>query len=133
MWPSLDGLSFCASEFDSLSLDEIAFFLEHDRAGSLLEALGGRSSVGEIVLPPELKGGLDLAHAREAAAVRIHDEALRRGRREEIRRARERIREAREGVEEAVARIERLARNRADLLFPEPPSIEAIQASLAEN
>ena len=51
------------------SAEETAYFLEAGRAGTLLEALGGREALQSQLLPEELKDELARTRAEEAVAV----------------------------------------------------------------
>jgi tetratricopeptide (TPR) repeat protein len=112
---------------------EAAFFLESGRAGSLLESLGGRDALLSRAVPEELRTAEREAQGREAAALRAHDHALRRGERAEVLATRQALDEARTHVEEAVARIQREAKAASSLLYGRVDSLDEIRGRVREG
>lgn len=66
-WSSLFGFGAAASVARK-DASEALYFMESSRAGTLLEALGGRSKLTKQVLPPELRDAVNAARAEARGA-----------------------------------------------------------------
>ena len=110
--------------------EEATFLLESTRGTVLLDAMHLRRRVDSELLPPHLKELLDEARAQESkAGVRLA-RAFQGRRRAEIRDAKRQHDAAQSALDEAILRAQREAKTAADLLFPRPRSLTALQAVL---
>ncbi len=103
----------------------LCHFIESGRAGALLEALAGgiRSAIPDALAAEEAMA------RREEAAARAR--LLSAADVEERRAARDRLGRARARTREVVERIQREAKAAANVIYPEPDALAAIQARLA--
>jgi len=110
--------------------DEVSFFLESGRAGSLLEFLGARDRLQAFLVPEALRADLAGARGAESVAAHLLTRAPEGGRRKEIRLRRTALAETREEVREVIQRIQRKAKAAADVLYPEAASLAKIRGLL---
>jgi len=106
---------------------EAAFFLESGRAGTLLEALGGRESMRWAGLPDELRVAQAAARAKEVATLRGYHRALDGGEMAAIRAASKSLDEARDEVRSVVERIQRGSKRAANVWYPRAASLDEIR------
>jgi tetratricopeptide (TPR) repeat protein len=109
---------------------ELLFFVESGRAHALLEALGGREALRDVVLPEALRKLESEARAAEAAAHARYLRAREGGKRADVQERREELRASRARVEEVVARVRREAKGATSVVYPEPLSLAAVQGGL---
>ena len=112
---------------------EGSFFLESGRAGSLLEALGGRRALEEAIIPEALRHEEVLARARVASVQREIQRASERG---DAGAAPSLVRErdtARENLQSVVARVQREARSTAHILHPDAIPLPETQRLLGAD
>jgi len=114
-------------------VDAAGFFLESGRAGSLLEALGGRRSLLAVTLPPDLRREESLARRAEAEAVARHRRACAGGDLKAITNKRRELETVRGRVREAIARIQRAAKAAADVVYPKADPLEEIREHLRKG
>jgi hypothetical protein len=119
-----------AAALRSQDLRAAVYFLESGRAGSLLEALGGRQAMRWAGVPEELQQAQLRARGAEAAALAAYSRALDGDDRAATRRAWRALDASREGVREVVARIQREAKREAGLWYPRVAPLEEIQSWL---
>jgi len=110
--------------------EELCFFIESSRAGTLNEALGGREAIHSAVVPQELRREESAARARLRQAQARYRDAVAKKRRPEIRAARDAIERAGEQAAAALARVQRSQKSAAALPYPRPGALEGIQATL---
>lgn len=103
-------------------------FLEHGRAGALLEGLGGRGA--HRGLPPELKEAELEAGQRLALATRRYLSSRAARQRDALRAASDALEAARAGYRAVHQRIQREAKRVASVFHPVPDSLAAIRESL---
>ncbi len=115
------------------SLDDIAFFLESQRAGSLLEGLGNRAALQAAPLSPEIRREEAAARAEESVALGRFARAVGLGDRNEIAERRRHLDGARERLESVVARIQRTAKAQASVLYPKADGVEALRGRLRDG
>ncbi|MDJ0973945.1 MAG: CHAT domain-containing tetratricopeptide repeat protein [Planctomycetota bacterium] len=110
---------------------ESCFFLESGRAGSLLEAMGGRDAL-RVSLPDALIESETLARRAELAAQAAYDQASAGGKRKAIRAARQQLDQARDALRTVIANIQRHEKQhtRTQLFYPTPITIEELQDAL---
>ncbi|MDF1702437.1 MAG: CHAT domain-containing protein, partial [Planctomycetota bacterium] len=109
-------------------VDLAAEFLEHGRAGALLEALGARGA--QRGLSADLRESATLAAHRVARAHRAYQEARAARRREDLRRADTELREARAAHRALMQRLQRASKRAASVFHPVPDSLADIRAAL---
>jgi CHAT domain-containing protein len=124
------GAEAASAADDTASL---AYFLESGRAGRLMEALGERHALAEAKVPERLRKAETDAQAKVVEAQAELRTATASGARERIRAAHRAWEEAQRGHVEAIQSIRRAAGNAADVLYPEPDSLSAIQGRLASD
>ncbi len=112
---------------------KVSFFLESGRAATLLEALGGRAALRAAAVPEELRAEEAAARVEEAVAAKRHGAALRGGKRDAIREARRDLDRGQEKVGEVIAKIQRQAKTRASVVYPEADSLDAIRGRVREG
>ena len=113
--------------------EQAAYFLESGRAGALLEALGGRERLHEIVVPSELRDAERRARAEEARALVRYRDALDAGGLASARAGRAAYETARGGVRQVIERIQREAKAAAQLVYPRAASLAELRAGLAKH
>lgn len=130
LWLRGAGLQAARDAKDVAAAFEVS---ERSRAGQVLEWLGGRSSLGDVGVPPALaaeeqkhRAALLTAQARLARARAGGEMAT-------IRTARTAVEQAEAVHLEAVGRIQLEARRAASVVFPDVPSLPALQAKLPEG
>ncbi|MHC4549421.1 MAG: CHAT domain-containing protein [Planctomycetota bacterium] len=109
---------------------KVSYFVESGRAGTLLEALGGRAQLQAAVIPEELRTLEAKARIRTRLALWHHRKALETGAKDPD--TRMEVAAAREEILAVVHRIQREAKSQADLLYPKAVPLERIQATLRE-
>ncbi len=132
VWAGLFDVGVLAA----VDLDDVehAFgFMESGRARNLLDALGGRGTLAALTLPPELAEAEARARSWERRALLAHRDALRRRKVQQIKRCAGDLEAARAQVAEVIARAQREARAASDIVYPEPPSLDAVQERLGEH
>ncbi len=105
-------------------------FMERGRSAALLEALGGRARLSEVVLDPALRGAEAAARAAEGTALAAYRRArtLRDPRR--VRKQKQAWEKAQAATEAVVRRIQREAKAAAEVVYAEPMSLADAQARL---
>ena len=109
-------------------VDLAAEFIEHGRAGALLEALGARGARRGI--PPELVEAETLAAHRVARANRAYQEARGARRLDALRGADEELAEARAAYRAIMQRVQRASKRAASVFHPVPDSLAAMQTQV---
>ncbi|MCZ6574710.1 MAG: CHAT domain-containing protein [Planctomycetota bacterium] len=107
-----------------------SMFLESGRAGSLLEALGGRDSLRGVVIAEDLRIVEAKAEKGVAAAEERSRAALASGKLKRARAARKELAAARAELFDAQNRIRREAKRAANVLYPTVKPLAEIQAAL---
>jgi len=110
---------------------EATYFLESGRAGSLLEALGGRAALRGAVVPEDLRRAEADARKAEGDAFVAYDRARAQGDLSAVRAAHEAVVRAQGRVLDAAERSEREAKAQARLQYPVAMPVEGIQGLLA--
>lgn len=112
---------------------EAVQFLESGRAGALLEALDSKDVLrGEQL--PELLRALDRSTRERLAVARSdYESALKRRNHPAIRAASRTLDAAQDARQALVGRIQRDVKQQADLLYPHPETLEAMQGALADG
>ncbi|MCC6217159.1 MAG: tetratricopeptide repeat protein [Polyangiaceae bacterium] len=110
---------------------EAAYFLESGRAGTLLEALGGRESMRWAGLPDGLRVALASAKSKEVAALRVYHRALDEKVLAPIQAASKDLDEARGEVRSVVERIQRGSKRAANVWYPRAAALDEIRGWLA--
>jgi CHAT domain-containing protein/Tfp pilus assembly protein PilF len=113
--------------------EEACFFLESDRAAGLLEALGGRQTLRDTVIPEQLAAAEQGARASLAAARARQDRANGTGNRAEIQAAHEELERAQSRMLEKVAEVQRAAKAKADVAYPRARPLGAIRGRLRDG
>jgi CHAT domain-containing protein/lipopolysaccharide biosynthesis regulator YciM len=103
-------------------------FLEHSRAGALLEALGARAGLRGV--PRDLLEGETLAEHRVAAASRAYQEARAARRLQALRAADEELNRARVAYRTVVQHIQRVAKHAANVFSPVPDTLADLRMQL---
>ncbi len=106
-------------------------FLEHARAGALLEALGARGA--QHGLPPDLREQETLAAHRVARANRGYQEARAARNRKQLRSADLELQEARAAYRAVMQRLQRASKRAASVFHPVPDSLVDIRNGLADG
>ena len=106
-------------------------FLEHGRAGALLEGLGGRG--GHRGIPQDLLDAELGAGRRLAAAGRVYLAARAARKRKELSAADDEVRAARSAYRAVQQRLQREAKRVASVFHPVPDSLADIRGSLADG
>ena len=106
-------------------------FLEHGRAGALLEALGARGA--QRGLPAELREQATLAAHRVAKAYRAYLEARADRKFDTLRAADRELRAARTAQRAAMQRIQRASKRAASVFHPVPDSLVDIRGGLRDG
>ena len=112
---------------------EMAYFLESGRAGTLLEALGGRQALRWVDVPDALRVLEAEARAKEGVSRGAHARAVAGGNLPEVRAVAAAVDAAKERLRDVVERIQREAKKEASLWYPRAAPLEEIQASLAQE
>ncbi len=108
--------------------EDLFWFLEQGRAGSLREGLGSRSALEAAVIPAALRRALSLARSAERHALDAYGRAMRSRSLRSIRAARKTWEAARDEVAKAEARIQRTARSAADVTVAPPITLAALRS-----
>jgi CHAT domain-containing protein len=108
-----------------------SWFLECGRAGALLETLEAREAIRSASVPEALRDREEQARTAEATARRRLQDARESGHLDEIRARRTELLRAQDAVQAAVDAIQRSAKASAELLYPEPVSLDEIREGLA--
>jgi len=127
---------FVAGATAALDADDKNAFchlLETGRAGALLEAFGAREALLGAVLPPDLRVEDVAARRREARALKEYAAARRDRDKDAIRSATAELNDARDARGNVVDRIQRTARSRASVAYPNALDIPALQARLSKS
>jgi tetratricopeptide (TPR) repeat protein len=111
--------------------DAASFFVESNRAGTLLESLGGRGALGDAAIPAELRGEERDARAALTAAQERLDAARQQRRRTAIRSARKALAAANTKLIETAERIQRASK--ANVAYPRAAPLAGIRAVLGEG
>lgn len=109
------------------------YFLESGRAGSLLEALGGRDRLDDVVVPAGLRAAEAAARAAEALALAHYRRALDGDDLAVARAGRAEHEAARQGVRRAIERIQREAKAAAHLVYPRAADLDELQDALGPD
>jgi tetratricopeptide (TPR) repeat protein len=107
-----------------------AYFLESGRAGALLEALGGRDRLHDVVIPAGLRAEEAGARGAEARALGRYRKALDGNDLAVARGLRAEHETARQGVRLVIERIQREAKAAAHLVYPKASSLAEVTALL---
>src|SRR5262249_36991795 len=113
----------------SADTGDVAFFLESGRAGALIESLKTREALRDIAVPPTLRDADTAARAAETSATSALRQAHAKGDAVAAEVATKNLKTARAQVEDVVARIQRSGKA-AQIVYPEPDSLEAIRGRL---
>ena len=124
------GLRAAAAAGD---VEQATFFLESGRAGALLEALGGRERLHELVVPRALREAERRARVAEASALARYRQALDTDDLKGARAGRADYEDARQGVKVVIERIQRESKAAAQLVYPRAASLAELRAGLAKN
>ncbi|MBL9086936.1 MAG: CHAT domain-containing protein, partial [Planctomycetia bacterium] len=111
----------------------VVYFLENGRAGSLLDALGGRDALQAAGLPDELRAAESAARAAETTALHAYAEALERDDLAATRARRTELDAARDAMTDVVGRIQRERTAAATVFYPRAAPLEELQAGLASD
>jgi CHAT domain-containing protein/Tfp pilus assembly protein PilF len=111
----------------------VSDFVERGRAGSLLEAIGARTSLQSGLVPLALATDEAQARAREAYLSSAYRRALDGGDLEATRARRRELDESQAAVEAAVERIQREAKGAANVVHFKPDDLDAIRKRLAPD
>jgi len=114
------------------SPEDYVFFLEAGRGQALLEAIGGKDKLRQVRLPEPLLAKDTAARIRVEEAQRRVGEADPQGT-QDAEALRAELGAARRDLFEIMERIQREAKNAADLLYPEPVPLASIQSAIAEG
>ncbi len=106
------------------------FFLESGRAGALLEALGGRDRLHDVLIPADLRAGEARARAVEAHALSSYRKSLDGNDLVAARTARAEYEASRQGVRQAIERIQREAKAAAHLVYPRAVPLAEVRGAL---
>jgi len=109
---------------------ELTYFLESGRAGALLESLRARQTLWATAVPQALRIEEASARRAEAAAMLAVRRAMDAGDLVTTRAARAGLDAAREKVAAVVSRIQRDAKAGAQLVLPEPATLDEIRSTL---
>ena len=111
---------------------QVVAFLESGRAGSLLEALGGRDALDAASIDPPLRLREVEARAKETAARRAYAEALPRGDRRELGPLQAELDRATQAVQDAVSEIQRARKSAsaASVFYPRAATLPQLEALL---
>jgi len=109
----------------------MAYFLESGRAGSLLEALGGRDALLAAGLPDDLRAAEAAARAAETSALRAYAEALEHDDLPTVRARRTAVDAARDAMKDVAGRIQRERKAASTVFYPRAATLEEMQAGLA--
>ncbi|MHC4549425.1 MAG: tetratricopeptide repeat protein [Planctomycetota bacterium] len=113
---------------------EVSRFVENGRAGTLLESLRGRRTLGDVAIPEKLLREENEARVAFVAAQARLGRALKEGNREEeIRETRAALDKARGRVLEVATRIQRAAKAAADVVYPKAAPLKTLRGSLAQG
>jgi len=107
-----------------------AYFLESGRAGALLEALGGRERLHDVVIPANLRAEEAEARGTEARALSRYRKALDGNDLATARGLRAEHETARQGVRQVIERIQREAKAAAHLVYPKATSLAEVRGLL---
>jgi tetratricopeptide (TPR) repeat protein len=107
------------------------FFLESERAGTLLESLGNRKALASAVLPPALRDAAEAARLEVASCSDSMADAVASKELARIAPVRKALEAARQREKEAVERIQREAKAAAALLYPRTVSLEEARGRLS--
>ncbi len=108
-------------------------FLETERAGALLDVLGGRARLRSVAVPAALRSREEEARGAMQRALARYRDTLRGGDRTAIRADREALDLARLGMEDVIARIQRQSKMAADVLSAGVPRLEELQGCLGPD
>ncbi len=111
--------------------ENVTFFLESGRAGTLLESLGGRDALRAAALPQALRDLEAAAHGDENRARAYYLAARAKGDVSETRTRRAALTAAKSASVAAVERIQREAKWAASVLYPTAAPLERIRATVA--
>ncbi len=120
--------SLAALESDAL--EDLAFFAETSRAGSLLEAIEARGTLRDDLIPPALTKAVEEAQAKERRAIATLRGATEQRNFKAVRSARKALKDAQAALQQTVERVQREAKAGAALAYPEPAPLQAVQAAL---
>ena len=112
---------------------EAEFFLESGRAGTLLEALGGRESMRRAAIPDDLRAEKAAAAAGEALALRDYQTTLDGGDLKAARAAVKALDAAKDRVRAVIERIQRDAKHAAGVWYPRAAPVDEVQRWLVEG
>ncbi len=119
---------------DANDVAEACFFLETGRAGTLLEAMGGRTSLQSATLPDELIESEALARRAELAAQAAYEKALETKVFKAVRAASEALSAARAKVKHVITEIQRHEKQHTTaVLYPTASTLEDIQDLLTPD
>ncbi len=113
------------------ALDDVAsfvWFLERQRAATLLESLGGCEALVDVALPDSLQPILASARETEARTLRRYRDAQESGSRRSMRKVRGDLTDARHALREVRERISREAAATSRLIDPKPESLRRLRA-----
>ena len=110
--------------------EDLLWFLEQGRAGSLREALGSRAALEAAVIPTDLRMTLTLVRHGERLALEAYRKAVARGNRKAARSTERAWQEAQAEVGRVSARIQREAKAAAAIALSAPDDVETIQGGL---
>ncbi len=112
---------------------KLYYFLESGRSATLLAALGGRDALRSSVIPADLRKEEAEARAAEAMALARLRRAQSRRRLREIRTQRKVWMAASARVQKVIERIQRKAREQANLVYPTVEPLDQVRAGLADD
>ncbi|MDJ0523651.1 MAG: CHAT domain-containing protein, partial [Planctomycetota bacterium] len=115
------------------SVHDAAWFMEAGRAGMLLSALGGRDVLWSHVVPEPLRREEAHVRAAEVTALAGYRRAYAKGRLPALRRRNKQLREVRQELTRVLGAIRAEARAAANLVCPEPDSLETLQLRLRHD
>ncbi len=119
--------------FATRDVAQAGFFVEHGRAGSLLESFSSRAALQSGLLPPGLRIAEAEARAKEAVAVRTYRSSLDAADLQATRAFRAQMESTQEAMGAVIERIQREAKRAASVLYPAATSLDAIQSTLASE
>lgn len=110
--------------------EAIEYFLESGRAGALLEALGGRDRLHDVLIPVALRTEEANARSAEARALARYRKSLDGNDLGAARTLRAEHEAARQGVRHAIEHIQREAKSAAHLVYPKAASLADLRSAL---